>query len=312
VVILATGGTEYKPTEYLYGQSDKVWTQLELEEKIAGKSKEVKQLDSVVMIQCVGSREEPYMYCSRVCCTQAVNNAIKLKGQNPATEVYILYRDIRTYGMNELLYREARDKGVTFIRYEVAKKPEVSEEGSKLKVKVFDSTLEAEILLEPDLLVLSSAIRPQADAEEFASRLKLPLTQDKFYMEAHMKLRPLDFVNDGMYLCGLAHSPKFISESIVQARGAVSRAVTILSQPYLMVGGIVSVVDPDKCAACLTCVRSCPFDVPKINEDGVAYIEAAACQGCGICASLCPRKAIKLQNYTDEQVMAKTAVLSPA
>jgi heterodisulfide reductase subunit A-like polyferredoxin len=311
VVILATGGTEYQPTEYLYGQSDKVLTQLELEEKIAGKSKEVKQLDSVVMIQCVGSREEPYMYCSRVCCTQAVNNAIKLKEQNPETEVYILYRDIRTYGMNELLYREARDKGVTFIRYEVEKKPEVSEEGDKLKVKVFDSTLEAEIWLEPNLLVLSSAIRPQADAEEFASRLKLPLTQDKFYMEAHMKLRPLDFFNDGMYLCGLAHSPKFISESIVQARGAVSRAVTILSRPYLMVGGIVSVVDPDKCAACLTCVRSCPFNVPKINDDGVAYIEAAACQGCGICASLCPRKAIKLQHYTDEQVMAKSAVLCP-
>jgi len=311
VVISATGGTEYKPTEYLYGQSDKVLTQLELEQKIAGGSEEVKQLDSVVMIQCVGSREEGHMYCSRVCCTQAVNNALKLKEQNPETEVYILYRDIRTYGMNELLYREARDKGVTFIRYELEKKPEVSEENGQLKVKVLDSVLGMEILLEPALLVLSSAIRPQADAEEFASKLKLPLTQDKFYMEAHMKLRPLDFANDGMYLCGLAHSPKFVSESIVQARGAVSRAVTILSRPYLMVGGIVSVVDADKCVACLTCVRSCPFGVPKINDDGVAYIEAASCQGCGICASLCPRKAIKLQHYTDEQVMAKSAVLCP-
>ncbi|MFC1903646.1 FAD-dependent oxidoreductase [Chloroflexota bacterium] len=308
-VILATGGTEYKPTEYLYGQSAKVLTQLELEQKIAGGNGEVKKLDSVVMIQCVGSREEPNMYCSRVCCTQAVTNAIKLKERNPETEVYILYRDIRTYGMNELLYREARDKGVTFIRFELERKPEVSEENSKLKVKVFDSTLDTEILLEPDLLVLSSAIRPQADAEEFASKLKLPLTQDKFYMEAHMKLRPLDFVNDGMYLCGLAHSPKFISESIEQARGAVSRAVTILSKPYLMVGGVVSVVDAEKCVACLTCVRSCPFDVPRINDEGVAYIETAACQGCGICASLCPRKAITLQHYSDEQVMAKSAVL---
>jgi len=310
VVILATGGTEYQPTEYLYGQNDQVLTQLELEEKMAGGSEEVKKLSSVVMIQCVGSREEEHLYCSRVCCTQAVNNALKLKEANPDTEVYILYRDMRTYAMNELLYRQARDKGVTFIRYEVEQKPEVSEEGGRLKVKVYDATLSADILLEPDRLVLSSAIRPQADAEEFASKLKLPLTQDRFYMEAHMKLRPLDFVNEGMYLCGLAHSPKSISESIVQARGAVSRAVTVLSQPYLMVGGIVSVVDVDRCVACLTCVRSCPFDVPMINEDGVASIEAAACQGCGICASQCPRKAITLQHYSDEQVTAKSAVLS--
>ncbi|MGB2827077.1 MAG: FAD-dependent oxidoreductase, partial [Dehalococcoidales bacterium] len=310
VVILATGGAEYKPTEYLYGQSDRVLTQLELEEKIAGDSDEAKKLNSVVMIQCVGSREEGHMYCSRICCTQAVNNALKLKELNPDTEVYILYRDVRTYGMNELLYRQAREKGVTFIRYDVERKPEVVEEGGKLGISVYDEVLRAEIQLEPDLLVLSAAVRPQADAEEFASRLKLPLTQDKFYMEAHMKLRPLDFVNEGMYLCGLAHSPKSISESIVQARGAVSRAMTILSKPYLMVGGVVSVVDEDRCVACLTCVRSCPFGVPRINEEGVACIEAAACQGCGICASLCPRKAIKLQHYKDEQVTAKTAVLA--
>ncbi len=310
VVILATGGVEYKPIEYLYGQSDKVLTQLELEEKIAGDSDEAKKLNSVVMIQCVGSREEEHMYCSRICCTQAVNNALKLKELNPDAEVYVLYRDIRTYGMNELLYRQAREKGVTFIRYDVERKPEVGEEGGKLGISVYDEVLGAEIQLEPDLLVLSAAVRSQADAEEFASKLKLPLTQDGFYMEAHMKLRPLDFVNEGMYLCGLAHSPKSISESIVQARGAVSRAMTILSKPYLMVGGVVSVVDEDRCVACLTCVRSCPFDVPRINEEGVACIEAAACQGCGICASLCPRKAIKLQHYKDEQVTAKTAVLA--
>ena len=310
VVILATGGAEYRPTEYLYGQNDKVLTQLELEEKIAEGSDEVKKLKSVVMIQCVGSREEAHQYCSRVCCTQAVNNALKLKDLNPDIEVYVLYRDIRTYGMNELHYRQAREKGVTFIRYDVDRKPDVAEADGRLTVTVYDPALGAEVELAPDWLVLSAAVRPQPDAEEFASKLKLPLTQDRFYMEAHMKLRPLDFVNEGMYLCGLAHSPKFISESIVQARGAVSRALTILSKPYLMVGGIVSVVDQDRCVACLTCVRSCPFDVPRINEEGVAHIEAAACQGCGICASLCPRKAIKLQHYKDEQVTAKTAVLA--
>lgn len=311
VVIMATGGTEHRPDEYLYGQSDRVITQLGLEQKLADGGEEIGRMDSVVMIQCVGSREGDHMYCSRVCCTQAVTSAIRLKELRPELEVYILYRDIRTYGMNELLYKEAREKGVTFIRYELEKKPEVSEENGRLKVRVFDSVLGADILLEPDRLVLSAAIRPREDAEELATRLKLPLTQDRFFMEAHMKLRPLEFVNEGMYLCGLAHSPKFISESIVQARGAVSRAVTILSRPYLMVGGVVSVVDLDKCVACLTCVRSCPFDVPRINEDGVAHIEAAACQGCGICASQCPRKAIKLQHYSDAQVMAKSAALIP-
>ncbi|MDO8490401.1 MAG: FAD-dependent oxidoreductase, partial [Dehalococcoidia bacterium] len=312
VVILATGAAEYRPTEYLYGKSDRVMTQHEMEERIAKGSENPKSLNSVVMIQCVGSREEDHMYCSRVCCSQAVKNAIKIRDANPDTEVYVLYRDIRTYGMKELKYREAREKGVTFIRYNVDRKPEVTEENGKLKVKVFDSVLGADIMLEPDRLVLSSAVRPQSDAASFASKLKLPLTQDGFYMEAHMKLRPLDFVNEGMYVCGLAHAPKFISESIVQARGAVSRAVTVLSKPHLMVGGVISVVDQDRCVACLTCVRSCPFNVPKITEKGVAYIEPAACQGCGICASACPRKAIALQNYKDAQVLAKTTALCSA
>jgi len=309
VAILATGAVEYKPTEYLCGQSDKVMTQVELEGKIAAGSNEVKGLKSVVMIQCVGSREENHMYCSRVCCNQAVMNAIKLKDNSPETEVYVLYRDIRTYGMNELKYREARDKGVIFTRFDVERKPDVNEENGKLSVKVFDSVLGTDILLEPDVLVLSAAVRPQPDAQEFASKLKLPLTQAGFYMDGHMKLRPLDFVNEGVYLCGLAHAPKTISESISQARGAVSRAITVLSQPHLMVGGVVAEVEGDRCVACLTCVRSCPFGVPKINEDGIAYIEPAACQGCGICASGCPRKAIRLRHYTDEQVMAKTSVL---
>lgn len=312
VVILATGATEYKPVEYKYGQSKDVLTQSEFEEMLAAGKIDVKKLKSVVMIQCVGSREEDHMYCSRLCCSQAIKNAIKIKDANPDTEIYVLYRDIRTYAMKELKYREARDKGVTFIRYEVDKKPNVEEEDGKLRIRVLDSVLNRDVLLSPDLLVLSSAIRPQPDAAEFASKLKLPLTQDGFYMEAHMKLRPLDFANEGMFLCGLAHAPKFISECISQARGAMSRAITILSQPHLMVGGVISVVNQENCMACLTCVRSCPFGVPGINTEGKAYIEPAACQGCGICASLCPRKTIEMKHYSERQMAAKINALCSA
>ncbi|MFC2027401.1 FAD-dependent oxidoreductase [Chloroflexota bacterium] len=310
IAIVATGGVEYKPEgEYLFGQSDRVMTQHELEEHIAKGEVDASQLKSVVMIQCVGSREGDNMYCSRVCCTHAVKNALKLKESNPDLNIYVLYRDIRTYGMRELVYEEARKKGVLFIKYDIDRKPEVTEEDGQLRIKVYDPVLADDILIPADKLILSAAIRPQADAPEFSSKLKLPLNQDGFFMEAHMKLRPLDFVNEGMYMCGLAHSPKFVSETIAQARGAVSRAVTILSQPYLMTGGVVSVVNQGDCVACLTCVRACPFNVPKINENGVADIEQAACQGCGICASACPCNAISVQNYKDEQVWAKTAVL---
>ena len=309
VVVVATGGVEYKPEEYLYGQSSAVVTQREFENSLAEGKTNPNNIKSLVMIQCVGSREEGHMYCSRVCCNQAVKNALLVNDANPDAQIFILYRDMRTYGLNELKYREAREKGIMFVRYDADKKPEVTEESGKIRVKVFDSVMGADIVLQPDTLVLSAATRPQPDAHEFASKLKLPLTQDGFFMEAHMKLRPLDFTNDGMYLCGLAHGPKLISETMAQAQGVVSRALTILSQPHLMAGGMVSVINQDDCVACLTCVRSCPFGVPKVNEDGVAEIEAAACQGCGICASACPRKAIQLQHYKDVQVMAKTSVL---
>ncbi|MDY6911675.1 MAG: 4Fe-4S binding protein, partial [Chloroflexota bacterium] len=235
--------------------------------------------------------------------------SIKLKEANPDMNVYVLYRDMRTYAMRELDYQEARDKGVLFIRYEPEGKPEVTEEDGQLRVKIFDPVLDEELSIPADHVILSAAIRPQEDATEFSSKLKLPLTADGFYMEAHMKLRPLDFVNEGMYLCGLAHAPKFISESLAQAQGAASRAVTILSQPHLMTGGVISVVDEDKCVACLTCVRACPFGVPKFGDRNAVVIEAAACQGCGICASVCPRKAITVQHYKDNQLTAKTAVL---
>ena len=309
VVIVATGGVEYKPEEYHYGKSDRVITQRELEEKIVSGNGELKGIEEIVMIQCVGSREQPNQYCSRVCCSQAVKNAIRLKEINPKVKISILYRDIRAYGFKELYYKKAREMGITFLRYEVEKKPEVAIDNGKVKVVVRDDLLSSSIQLRPDYLVLSAAIRPHPESEKLATTFKLPLTPDGFFLEAHMKLRPLDFANPGMFLCGLAHSPKFIDESIAQAKGAASRAATILSQKQMMVGGAISVVDGEQCAACLTCVRVCPYNVPVINAEGVAEIEAASCQGCGICASACPRSAIQVLHYKDEQILSKCVAL---
>lgn len=309
VVIIATGGAEYAPEEYYYGKNDRVITQRELEEKIASGKGELKELKEVVMIQCVGSREQPNQYCSRVCCSQAVKNSLKLKEINPKIKVSVLYRDIRAYGFKELYYRKARERGVTFLRYDLQTKPEVTADNGRIRVVVKDDLLSSSIRLTPDYLVLSAAIRPHPENKKLATTFKLPLTPDGFFLEAHLKLRPLDFASPGMFLCGLAHSPKFIDESIAQAKGSASRAATILSQKQMLVGGVVSVVDEERCVACLTCVRTCPYNVPVINAEGVAEIEAASCQGCGICASACPRKAIQLKHYQDEQVLSKCLAL---
>lgn len=304
-VIVATGGSEYIPPEYLYGQHQRVLTQLELEEKIAGGTLDAHSVKQVVMIQCVGSREEGHKYCCRIGCIEAVKNVLKLKSLNPEIAVTVLYRDIRTYAFSELYYRQAREQGVLFVRYDVDKKPQVTEENGRLRVCVFDEALGMEIMLNPDYVVLTASVRPHPSSEELATRLKVPLNSEGFFLEAHMKLRPLDFANDGMYLCGLAHNPKLLSESIAQAQGAAARAATILSQREMLISGIISVVDQERCVACLTCVRECPYEVPVISEEGVAYIEPAACQGCGMCASVCPRRAIELQHYKDGQMIAK-------
>lgn len=301
VVVVATGGAEYKPEEYLYGKNPKVITQLELEEKIVnGES-----INNVVMIQCVGSREEGHMYCCRVGCNEAVKNSLKLKEKNPGANVTVLYRDMRTYSFNEIHYRNAREKGVLFVKYEADRKPEVIEENDGLTVKVFDDVLKRNIEFEPDYLVLTSSIRPHPLNQEISKRLKVSLNSEGFFMEAHMKLRPLDFAFEGIFQCGIAHNPKLIGESISQAQGTASRAATILSKEELNISGSISVVDSDKCIACLTCVRACPYDVPVINEDGVAFIEPASCHGCGICAVVCPRQAISVRHYKDKQIASK-------
>jgi len=309
-IVVATGGVEYEPTEYLRGASPLVWTQTELDRRIHDDPAGLSDVKSVVMIQCVGSREPDNLYCSRVCCGTAVKNALALKAFNPTASIYVLYRDMRTYGFKELAYRRAREAGVTFLRYERERKPVVEKSSAGLRVAVFDRIIQRDVEITADLVVLSAAIRPHPETEALGALLKLPRNDVGFFMEAHMKLRPLDFASEGIYLCGLAHGPKYLGEAIAQARGAAARAATVLSKDLLQVSGEVSVVDPDLCASCLTCVRACPYHVPAIDPStNRAFIEAASCQGCGICASVCPRKAIRLQHHTDAQVLAKVSTL---
>jgi len=337
-IIVATGGSPYQPTEYHYGQSDAILTQLELEERLEDPAFAA-GLRQVVMIQCVGSREEGHLYCSRVCCQEAVKNSLAIKQANPKAQVFVLFRDIRTYGFDELGYQRAREAGVVFLRFDPERKPEESlgdcpdcragdcpdfrgarrengtvplgpaSRGSDLRVTVFDDVLGRPIELRPDVLVLSAAIRPHPEAEAVSRALKVPLNADGFFLEAHMKLRPLDFGSEGIFLAGLAHAPKSMAESISQARGAAARAATVISKPMLDRSGVVSEVDQGACAACLTCVRLCPYKVPVISEAGVAYIEPASCQGCGVCAAACPRKAITTRHYRDDQITTKIDVL---
>ena len=302
VVIVATGGVEHKPDEYLYGEDPRVMTQVELEERLATDDAAFDAPKEVVMIQCVGSRDEEHPYCSRVCCGHALKNALRIKKHHPDSNVYVFYRDVRAYGLMEDYYRQAREAGVLFIRYEPEAKPRVTADGGVLEVAGVDPVLGVEVCIRPDFLVLSAAIRPQPDSRELASQLKVPLTTEGNFLEAHLKLRPIDFSNEGMFLCGLAHSPKFVHESIVQARGAAARAATVLAQTELSIPATVAHVDGDRCAACLTCVRACPYDIPVI-KDGVAFIETAMCQGCGTCAAACPAKAIDVGHYRDEQVI---------
>jgi len=264
----------------------------------------------VVMIQCVGCMDEDHPYCSRICCTAATKNSLKLKELDPDINVFVLYRDMRTFGLKEVSYREARQQGVRFLRFFLREKPEVSEVGGRLAVKVLDQNLRCEVNLEPDLVVLSAAIRPNPGSKQVADVFKLPTDQDGFLAEAHVKLRPVDFANAGVFLCGLAHMPKFADEAIAQAKAAASRACTVLAQEQMYVGGTVASVDGSKCAICLTCVRTCPFNVPRADEqEGVITIDPAACQGCGNCATACPRGAITVGHNRDDQFIAKICAL---
>ena len=308
-VVLATGAAEYQPSEYLHGQDQRVLTQLSLQERLRDDPTWLDGVENVVMIQCVGSRTQENPSCSRICCGQAVANALKIKKQKPQAEVTICFRDMRTFSLKELYYKEAREAGVRFVRFDTDRPPQVAQECQRLVVRAWDGLVKAWLEMEADCLALSAAVRPNPDAHELASSLKLPLDADGFFMEAHLKLRPVDFVSAGFFLAGSAHGPKFAEEVIAQAKAAASRAATVLSRKELMAGGEVAVVDAERCVACLTCVRTCPYGVPQVNEEGVVFIDPAACQGCGSCASACPRKLIQVQHHTDAQICAKEAAM---
>jgi len=308
VVIVAIGGEEYKPEgEHLYGKNASVMTLLELKDKL--KKGEVKG-DSYVFIQCVGSREGDHPNCSRVCCTGAMTAAREILEKNPEAEVYVLFRDIRTYGFREKYYKDAAQKGVKFVRFDDDKKPEVTEKAGKLEVKVTDEDTGKYLVLTPDCLVLASGTRAQPDAGELAPMLKVPLTKEGFFLEAHMKLRPVDFATEGVYLAGVAHGPKFVDESIAQALGAVARAMTVLSKTTLEAEGIVASIDENLCDGCGICVPTCEYKALEIvpnekdSEKKLAEVNVGLCKGCGACVGSCPAGALTQKGFKDEQIVA--------
>jgi heterodisulfide reductase subunit A-like polyferredoxin len=308
VTIIATGGVEHQPDDFMYGKHPNVLTHKELDEAMTAEDARITDSDTVAFIQCVGSRNEQRPSCSRVCCTHSVKSAISLKEDKPERTVFILYRDIRTYGFREDLYRKARELGVIFIRYDLEAPPVVAQAEDRLSVTVKDHILGRPIELNPDLLILASAVLPNANKDLF-ELFKLPINDEGFLVEAHAKLRPVDFASEGVFMAGLAHYPKSIDETIAQAQATVSRASTVLSKDAIWVGGVTAVVDPDRCAVCLTCVRTCPYNVPVIGKEGYAEIDPAGCQGCGCCVAECPGKAITLKHFTDEQLIAKSSAL---
>lgn len=322
-LIVAIGGTEYVPTEYLYGRDARVVTQRELEKKVMGSGLSVMgnpetqnpqpttHSPTVAMIQCVGSRNEERPFCSRSCCTDAVKNAIRIKEQTPDANVIVLYRDMRTYGSNELLYQKARQLGVLFVRYDPEQAPEVTNDGA-LRIRFTEPDLGMPMDLPVDLLVLSVGTSPAVDNSEVSDLAKIPINADGFFLEAHVKLRPVDFASEGIFLCGSAHSPKTTIENMQQGRAAAGRAATILSKKTMLIGGQVSRVDVRKCVSCLTCVKVCPYDAPEVsalNGKNRVEIQAAKCMGCGSCAAACPAKAIQLGHFTDKQVEAAIEAL---
>ena len=312
VSVLATGAEEYTPTEYMYGDDEKVVTHMELGEHIARQEDKVITARSVVMIQCVGSRNEERNYCSRVCCSHAVKNALKLKEINPEMDVYILYRDMRTYGFREDYYREASDKHVKFIRYTPENPPQVetAKEGGReiVRVTVPDDILGQQLELDADILSLAAAVVPAPSTQSLAGLFKVTLSPDNFFKEAHVKLRPVEFAADGVFLCGTAHYPKHIQETISQAYGAAGRVLTLLANDTVTASGSVCEVKEDDCVSCGACITACTYDAIEFVDrprGKKAWVNPILCKGDGLCNAKCPTNAIVLKHFTDEELLSQ-------
>jgi heterodisulfide reductase subunit A-like polyferredoxin len=317
VVVVATGAREYRPQEYLYGEDERVVTQLELEQRLAASGEwrrtgNGERRQSVVMIQCVGSREKERPYCSRLCCAEAIKNALKIKEISPETSVYFLHRDVRVYGFREAYYTEARRRGVVFIRYKEALKPQVRRNGKGLEVEVVDQTLGMPITIPADFVALSAGVVPNDGCDAVAQLLKVPLTRDRFFLEAHMKLRPVDFATEGVFLCGLAHSAKAVEEGIIQAEAAAARAAAVLSKDCVELEANISEVVDEKCDGCAYCIDPCPFKAITIIEymssgatRKTVEVNETACKGCGSCQASCPKEGIIVRGFNLAQIEAQ-------
>jgi heterodisulfide reductase subunit A len=305
IAIVATGASELKPDQYLYGKDPRVLTRLDLDRRFIDQDPSLGKMRSAVFILCVGSRIEERPYCSEVCCTHSVMSALKLKEINPDMDVFIVYRDMRTFGLFEDLYREARSKGILFIRYDETKELRVAKDQNDLQVLFTSSVLNREMEIRPDLLILATAVVPP-EKNPIATLFKVPVNKDGFFAEAHVKLRPIDFATDGVFLCGLAHSPKPMDESIAQGLGAAARAVTLLSQKEMFGNAIVAFINPENCVGCQGCLKVCPYEAIRYVEDKkICEINEVICKGCGACAATCQSASAQLKRFTSKQIYAQ-------
>jgi len=317
VAILATGAWELKPEEYQYGKDPRILTNLDLDKKFIEKDPTIENLTSAVFIQCVGSREPRRPYCSRVCCAHSIESALELKKRRPDMNVFILYRDIRTYGEQEYRYQKARKAGIIFIRFSLDNKPEVDLNQGQLRVRIRDHILDRPLEISADLLTLACAIVPNRD-EKLANFFKVPINDDGFFVEKHAKLGPSEFATDGVFLCGMAHYPKPIDESIAQGLAAASRAVTLLSRKNIFMSGTIAMTDPAYCSSCGVCISVCPYSAASfIPEDdrffpGKAQINPVLCKGCGLCTASCRSGAIHLKGFDNDQIFAQIFALNDA
>jgi heterodisulfide reductase subunit A len=265
---------------------------------------------TVVMIQCVGSRSEQNPACSKICCQGAIKNALRLLARRPDLRLFVLYRDVRTPGAEEDAYLEARRRGALFVRYDPERPPKVETGPEGLAVTFHELLLDEELRVAPDALILSTGlVADEEGAEDLAGIFHLARTEDGFFLEDHVKLRPVDLPNPGFFVAGTAHGPKSIRESVTQAQAVAARAEALLAQPLQLRLGPTARVDSTRCAACLVCVRACPYGVPFVNAEGYSQIDPVRCHGCGVCAAECPAKAIQLLQYEDDQLSARIVAL---